>query len=782
MFTTLIIYFKNIFYKCRNIFLFFLPFMKNSNKSKISPGKKIYIKITAYVLLAITTIFVAFLVYGLKVAIIVTVSMFLFYFLLKLIKKRKRIRNNYKYLNSTFSDLAKRYKQLGKDIKTVPCILLIGDGVSGNESILHNPKLKLLKISNINQSKSDIDWYFSPDFFLLNIKINLCSKESYNTHSIEDSLSISSEIGYLLKLLSRKRKKAPINSMLITLPCDVIGKSNGDELSFYGTNITRFLKDIQTSLSTYFPVYLFISKSDMLAGFNEFFHLRDKKNPENFLGWSNPESFGNKLKFANLENDFELLTEDIRNKSISHISTTKPKEYGKNRIDDVALFYGFQWNFEIASKKVVKMLNIAFEKYNWVHGLPIIRGVYFAPSFHQPGSVDFYKSDICSNTSNSLSKFDLKDKFQSISQNFFKEKIFKEVHLVTPRLSKEYRIKIIRNIILSLVIFGSFSLLAFGSYKSYNTFEKESSRYYKTVIKRDLKISPAFLKKDDSAIEKSSENITTGKLKKLIMIKNENVATLKLNIPILFRQYSLVYDITTAAKEIEREIYNKLIINNYLTSIYNTFSSEKKACLTNNTEFVKYLKEYYLLKKIPVYLSPQKESTDKSQEQDASKIWFAIKLLDKGTKTKNVAVLTRTLEDLHLGSISTQSEKPLKFIFYMSSKELDYNKSKYILTIPQGWSLLYFLFDGPKYRPLGYSKEYWITWDKAENLPDSNIWLTKIKFISQNGKELYFSFKFQLPESFIGFSKLFEANTNKKTPVAKVEKLISVIGITDKKN
>ena len=103
----------------------------------------------------------------------------------------------------------------------------------------------------------------------------------------------TSEWREFLKLLKTNRPNCPINGMLLVIPVDSLIKDTADEIERKAGKIAQQFDQIQRALGVRFPVFVMITKCDLINGFREFFEdLNDPQLQHQILGWSNPGPAG----------------------------------------------------------------------------------------------------------------------------------------------------------------------------------------------------------------------------------------------------------------------------------------------------------------------------------------------------------------------------------------------------------------------------------------------------------------------------------------------------------
>ena len=80
-----------------------------------------------------------------------------------------------------------------------------------------------------------------------------------------------------------------MNGVFLVIPADSLIKDTSDEIEQKASKIARQFDMIQRTLDVRFPVFVVITKSDLINGFRDFFDdLEDPQLQHQILGWSNP--------------------------------------------------------------------------------------------------------------------------------------------------------------------------------------------------------------------------------------------------------------------------------------------------------------------------------------------------------------------------------------------------------------------------------------------------------------------------------------------------------------
>ncbi|USI75067.1 type VI secretion system membrane subunit TssM [Sphingomonas morindae] len=91
-----------------------------------------------------------------------------------------------------------------------------------------------------------------------------------------------------LRLLRRTRPLQPINGILVTLGIDMLTGASRAELDAHAGAVRRRLDELRRTLRVSAPVYILFAKTDLLAGFTEFFADLDAEGRRAVLGATLP--------------------------------------------------------------------------------------------------------------------------------------------------------------------------------------------------------------------------------------------------------------------------------------------------------------------------------------------------------------------------------------------------------------------------------------------------------------------------------------------------------------
>ena len=268
-------------------------------------------------------------------------------------------------------------------VHELPWYVFIGAPGSGKTTALVNAGLEFpLKGPGGDPSLAGVggtrncDWWFTDEAVLLD------TAGRYTTQESDLDADAAAWLGFL-DLIKRFRPRRPLNGALVTLSVSDLMLWNEDERKRYAWHVRARVAELYERLGVRFPVYLLVTKSDLLAGFMEFFGELGAEDRQRVWG----------MTFDHSGDGFVLGTPGQR--FAEEFAALERRLYGEmlDRLQaepDLqrrAAVYRFPQQFRGVGPLVEQFLDSAFIG---VQGAsePLLRGVYFTSGTQEGSPID----------------------------------------------------------------------------------------------------------------------------------------------------------------------------------------------------------------------------------------------------------------------------------------------------------------------------------------------------------------------------------------------------------
>jgi type VI protein secretion system component VasK len=266
-------------------------------------------------------------------------------------------------LRRNFEQGVEKFRAAGKNLYSVPWYVLVGEPGSGKtEAIRHCNVGFPPGLQDQLQGAGgtlNMNWWFTNQAIILDTAGRLMFEEV--------APGSTNEWNEFLKLLKNNRPNCPINGILLVIPVDTLIKDTADSIEKKATKIAQQFDQIQRLLGVRFPVFIIITKCDLLNGFREFFDdLNDPQLQHQIMGWSNPspldERFEPNAVVNHLETVKNRLSERRKQLLLDPVNTEDPQG---RRVDQVDALYARPDSITKIAPRLRRYLEMVFVAGEW---------------------------------------------------------------------------------------------------------------------------------------------------------------------------------------------------------------------------------------------------------------------------------------------------------------------------------------------------------------------------------------------------------------------------------
>lgn len=345
----------------------------------------------------------------------------------------------------------------------LPWYLVLGLENAGKTSLINRSGQKFVFSSVMRASgkKSEnpysFDWWIGDESVLIDPDGELLTQGHRNKEKdgeVERRLWL-----HFINWLDRTRSRRPLNGIVLALDISHLATATASERKAYASLLRARLRELMETLSTRLPVYITLTKLDLLHGFEPFFKHYTKNQRESVLGFTFSLD-----SVDNLDRWLEEFTQDYA-QFVERVNCLLPQAVASSMpLEERNAIYSFTRQISGLKDILVQFFQDALASDQFSTSA-LVRGTYFTSVFQQ--GVPSNAFDDAASRRYGLSHAVNKAQHAKNSTIYFTQKLF--THIIYPEAglaSDNFRItKQKRRIIgLSLLTCGIASVLLIGTW------------------------------------------------------------------------------------------------------------------------------------------------------------------------------------------------------------------------------------------------------------------------------------------------------------------------------
>jgi type VI secretion system protein ImpL len=264
----------------------------------------------------------------------------------------------------------------------LPWYMFIGAPGSGKTTALVNSGLRFPLDGNQGAPSvqgvggtRNCDWWFTEDAVLLD------TAGRYTTQESDRKADAAAWYGFL-GLLKQYRPHRPLNGALVTVSVSDLMLWSKEERMRYAGHVRMRLAELYARLGSRFPVYVLVTKADLLAGFMEFFGEQDAAGRARVWGTTfahGAEPVAEGLAQRYME-EFGALQQRLDANLVERL-------HEERDLQRRAAIYRFPQQFHALGPLVGEFIGLAFAQQQ-NHESVMLRGVYYTSGTQEGNPID----------------------------------------------------------------------------------------------------------------------------------------------------------------------------------------------------------------------------------------------------------------------------------------------------------------------------------------------------------------------------------------------------------
>src|SRR5882724_13541932 len=268
-----------------------------------------------------------------------------------------------------------------KSLYDLPWYIIIGPPGAGKTTAIVNSGLNFPLAQKFGKEAlrgvggtRNCDWWFTDQAILL---------DTAGRYTTQDSDEASDSAGWMgfLALLRKYRRRRPINGVLVALSIADLASQSDVERTRHVAAVGERLAELRKELRINLPVYLILTKGDLLAGFNEFFDDLQQDGRAQVWGTTFQLADSRSGRAAELlDGELSQLLERLNARMLSRLEAERD-------VQRRALIFGFPRQIAGARRPILDFVSEAFGTSAFEQGV-LLRGVYITSGTQEGTPVD----------------------------------------------------------------------------------------------------------------------------------------------------------------------------------------------------------------------------------------------------------------------------------------------------------------------------------------------------------------------------------------------------------
>jgi type VI secretion system protein ImpL len=268
----------------------------------------------------------------------------------------------------------------GQYVYELPWYIFVGAPGSGKTTALMNAGLQFLLGDGAKASVQGVggtrncDWWFTSDAVLIDTAGRYATQES-------DREVDASAWDKFLALLKATRPRQPINGVLLTVNIQDLLQQGATERQEHAAKLRARLQELQTKLGVRAPIYVLVTKADLIGGFSESFEALNKDERDQVWGFT----FAPDTPAEDPLRDFGALYQQLQKRLVEQLVDRMESE--RDVLRRSAMF-AFPQEFAALQGVLGDFLRQVFTGGGNLEAAPRVRGVYFTSGTQEGSPID----------------------------------------------------------------------------------------------------------------------------------------------------------------------------------------------------------------------------------------------------------------------------------------------------------------------------------------------------------------------------------------------------------
>ncbi|MDR3228892.1 MAG: hypothetical protein LBT53_05725, partial [Puniceicoccales bacterium] len=459
-----------------------------------------------------------------------------------------------------------KFRAAGKDLYNLPWYMVVGEPGSGKTEAIRRCNVGfppgLQDEMQGTGGTINMNWWFANQAVLLDTAGKLLFEET--------PPGTTTEWTEFLNLLRKNRPNCPVNGVLLVIPADTLLRDTADAIAKKAGKIAEQLDRIQRTLDVRFPVFVLVTKCDLLNGFREFFaDVKDPQLQHQMTGWSNPDALDTPFNPESVDAHFQTLRDTISRRRLGLMLDPAARDEGTRRTDEVDTLFSLPQSIAALAPRLRLYLEKVFTVGEWSARPLFLRGIYLNSAITDGKALDMEIANALGVTPDSLPEGRIFERERSFFlRDLFLEKIFKEKGLVTRAVNTGKQL-LRRRLILStaggasfllvvvLSVWGAFTVReSVGMERAYwqaaATGWNTKTHAWNPIVAPEFRGASKFIYNGTTPILVDGEPVPLAEFHTRL----QSIVTRDISVPLVYKPLNLLIAANTSRREAQRILFD----------------------------------------------------------------------------------------------------------------------------------------------------------------------------------------------------------------------------------
>ncbi len=263
----------------------------------------------------------------------------------------------------------------------LPWYIIIGPPGSGKTTALINSGLEFPLAERLGKNSvrgvggtRNCDWWFTDQAVLLD------TAGRYTTQDSHEQVDKGAWSGFL-DLLKKHRPRRPLNGVIVAMSLSDLLRLTEEERSLHAQAIRNRIEELTERLGIRIPIYMMFTKTDLIAGFTDFFSDLGKEERTQVWGVTFAEDEEQDTdKLSQVKDNYDGLLQRLNDR-------LKPRVQEERDLNRRNLIFGFPQRMAMLKGPLINFLDECFSV-NRYQSSPLLRGVYLTSGTQEGTPID----------------------------------------------------------------------------------------------------------------------------------------------------------------------------------------------------------------------------------------------------------------------------------------------------------------------------------------------------------------------------------------------------------